>query len=90
LIVARPTNFGGLPAPQLFIVDIATGRASPLIEDQVYSHSSMLFSPLGDQLLFQRFPLGKPGARSEIWTYNFTTRALQRVVQNATFAKWIP
>ena len=91
LLVARPSPGGQvMAAPQIFQVDLTTGNAVPLIEDQGYSQSNLVLSPTGDRLLFQRFSITKPGARTEIWMYDFATRALTKLIDNATFGRWIP
>lgn len=91
LIVARPApGTAGLAAPQIYNVDVATTQATTVINDTNYSHGSLSLSPTGKMLLFQRFPLNKPGGRLEIWTYNFETHEIIRVAENATFAKWLP
>ncbi|MEP7287711.1 MAG: Ig-like domain-containing protein [Chloroflexota bacterium] len=91
LVVARVSGGSqGLAAPQVFSVEVGTGKATPLIEDQSYSQSNLTISPSGDVLLLQRVPLSKPGARTELWTYSFASHELKQIVQNGTFARWLP
>ncbi|HLY26013.1 MAG TPA: hypothetical protein VKQ72_06720, partial [Aggregatilineales bacterium] len=91
LLVARLSpDLHAVTAAQLYAVDAQTGQSSPLVVDPAYSHNSLQVSPTGDAVLFQRFPLDKPGGQTELWTINLTTHALTRLVVNGTSARWLP
>jgi Tol biopolymer transport system component len=93
LVVARrpqSTDVTSMAGTQLYNVEIDSGKATPIVVDPAYSNSSITLSPSGDTILFQRFPFDKPGARTELWTYNMTTQALTKIVENANFGHWLP
>src|SRR5439155_2184754 len=63
IVARRLAQSQGVDSPQLYKVDLASGKATPMLVDLAYSQSNLALSPSGDSLLFQRFPLGKPGGR---------------------------
>lgn len=91
MIVARRLPHAQGTAPtQLYVIDIASQKATPLVVDPAYSQSNMSVNPTGDTVLFQRFPLGKSGARPELWTVNLKTKALQMVAPDGSAPGWLP
>jgi Tol biopolymer transport system component len=90
IVLRRPTGPDGVSRAQLYRVEISTGKATPLTDDQSYGQSNLSLNPTGDTIVFQRFPLGKPGARPEIWTFYLTTGDLRRIVVNGTLPNWLP
>src|SRR5260221_7523585 len=90
LVARRPPHDLGSSGTQLYSVEVATGIATPLVVDEAYSQSNIEISPAGDVMLFQRFPLDKPGAHIEDWPLNMSTHALKKVVDNGTSAHWLP
>ena len=91
LVVARRTgSSAGVDNPQLFSVDAMTGAATPLVVDPAYSQSNLSVDPTGSTLLFQRFPLSKPGARPEIWIYRLATHQLEQIAANGASPRWMP
>lgn len=75
---------------QIFQLDIATGKATPIVVDYAYTHSNLHLSPRGDQLLFQRFRMGTAGARPEVWTYDFKTAQTHQINDNGNLPQWLP
>jgi hypothetical protein len=67
-----------------------TGMATPLVIDPTYSQSNLSVDPTGSTLLFQRFPLNKPGARPEIWIYRLATHQLEQIAPNGASPRWMP
>lgn len=95
MIVARrppyQANSGGAPAgPQLFKLNIETGEATPLLSDADYSNGNMTVSPDGKMVAFQRFALGKPGARPELWVLDLTTGKATQVANDSISPRWMP
>jgi Tol biopolymer transport system component len=90
VVARRSSGAQGMAPTQLYVVDIASAQATPLVIDQAYSQSNLTVNPAGDTVLFQRFPLGKSGARPELWTVNLKTKALQLVAQNGSVPGWLP
>ncbi|MBX3063154.1 MAG: PD40 domain-containing protein [Anaerolineae bacterium] len=95
LIVARQAPFqsstGGIrPGPQLYRLDVDTGQATPLFDEPNYTNGNIAVSPLQDKVAFQRFELGRQGARTEIWTLDLATGKLIQLANNALLPKWIP
>jgi Tol biopolymer transport system component len=81
---------------QLYLMDPATGVATPLVADGDYDHSYFAWDPSGDTLLLERSlalggqPPGEQQIRSQVWTYNATSGALQLVAANAYQPRWVP
>jgi Tol biopolymer transport system component len=93
LIVARTNGINvGLNAPQLYSVDVQTGEAVPLNIDNDHnnSESNLTLSPDGKVLLFQRFPLDKPGAQPQLWLYDLDSHAARQIAENTLYARWLP
>ena len=74
----------------MHLLDLETGEATPLVTDPDYSNGQVAVSPSGEQLAFQRFALGRSGARPQIWLYDLTTGALRLLANNATSPRWLP
>ncbi len=90
LIVARRLDPSGNSGPQLYQIEVESGKTTPLIVDPEYSQSNLRLSPLGDVLLMQRFAQNQSGARPELWSYNLNTHELKRIVENAGVPGWMP
>jgi Tol biopolymer transport system component len=90
IVLRRPAGPDGIARAQLYRVEIGTGKATPLTDDATYGQSNLSLNPTGETIVFQRFPLGKPGARPEIWTFRLTTGELQRIVVNGAMPNWLP
>ena len=50
----------------------------------------MRWDASGRRIVFQRFSLGGPGARPEIWTVDVKTGAMEQVADNAFLPAWVP
>lgn len=70
----------------------STNTLEPMIYDENYQHSGVLWSPDGSQILVQRFDLlnSDVNTRPEIWVYTPETKALNRIVTDGFYARWIP
>ena len=95
LIIARrppyQANSGGAAAgPQLYKLNIDTGEATALLIDEAYSNGNMTVSPDGKHVAFQRFALGTPGARPELWVLDLTTNQAVQVANDSITPRWMP
>lgn len=95
LIIARRPPFkpssGGLsPGPQLYTLNIETGETMPLLVDESYINGNLRLSQTGRQLAFQRFALGKQGARPELWVLDLDTGNARQVANDAINPRWLP
>ena len=68
---------------QIYLLDIDTHAAEPLVVDADYTHSNMEWSADGNLLVMQRFNRVQQGARTEIWLYNLRTDELQQIANDA-------
>jgi Tol biopolymer transport system component len=75
---------------QVYEVDTTTGDAVPLVIDPNYAHGYLSWSPAGDQLLMQRYPLFEPDGKTGIWVYDAGSKRLTQVAQNGFFPQWLP
>ena len=81
---------------QIFLSDVTGEEASPLVYEERYIHSFFSWSPDGDALLMNRFPVLTPEGEAnpfgtlEIWIYDMTTESLNLVVDNGFQPRWVP
>lgn len=91
LLVARRYLDGRYtPGKQLYLLDPATGEATPLVIDDQYNHAAMHWDASGSRIVFQRFALQDPDARPEIWSLDLNTNAIEKVADNAYLPDWVP
>lgn len=93
LIVARHQPYEGgsqPPQPQLYDIEIATGKMTPLVTDKNYKNTRISLSPIGDRIVFERFASDKPDAQTEIWLYQLDTKSLTLLATNGFDPRWIP
>lgn len=67
---------------QVYLLDLATMQAEPLVVDPNYSHGYMQWSPDGSLLLMQRYNFESTRNHTEIWMYDLGTGDLKRLVDN--------
>lgn len=89
-VVRRPPGSQIVQGAQIVSIDLESRTAAALIDDPAYSNGQMSVSPSGQVIAFQRFPLGKRGARSEIWVYDARTERLFQAAPEGNFPRWIP
>lgn len=89
-VIRRPADSTTLQGAQVYEMEIETGVAKALTNDPSYSNGQLQLSPDGKLLIFQRFALGRPGARPELWMLDLGTGTLRLVARNATSPRWIP
>ena len=75
---------------QLYLLDVASGEAAPLVVDGSYNHAVPQWDPSGTQIVFQRYPLAATGARPEVWRYDLQTGSLSQITTNASRPAWVP
>lgn len=75
---------------QLWIMRPDGTEAQLLVSDPNAYLSSIAWGPYGDALTYQRFALGQAYARPEIWLLSLDTREMDKLVDNATMASWLP
>jgi Tol biopolymer transport system component len=90
IVVRPPPGQVGAVVTGLYRVDWQSRAAEQLLLDNDFSNTSLAVSPDGSHLLFQRYQFNQPGARTQIWVYNFANRELKRLALNATGAQWAP
>jgi len=78
------------PGQQIYLLDVETGEAEPLVVDARYNHAAVSWDPSGERILFQRFALQEADARPEIWMLDLTTNEVRRIVENACLPAWAP
>lgn len=76
--------------PQVYLLDIETKVATPLVIDADYTHGSLSWSPDGNLLVMQRFNRVAQGARPEVWLYNLQTQELQLIANDAFLPGFVP
>lgn len=76
--------------PQVYLLDIATNEATPLIVDGAYNHGFLRWSPDGNLLLMQRFNRVEQGARPQIWLYDLQTQELRLIADDAFLPEFLP
>ena len=75
---------------QLYLLDMTTFAATPLVVEAAYSHGSINWSKDGHLVLFQRYNLETRQDPTEIWMVNSTTGELQQVVADGFLPRFLP
>ncbi len=75
---------------QLYILDVATGEAAPLLVDAAYTHAAAQWDATGRFVLYQRFALTEADAQPEVWALDTHTGEARMLAQNAFFPAWLP
>jgi len=75
---------------QVYLLNVTSGDAEPLIVDADYTHSRLKWSSDGQQLLVQRFALENLDGNPEIWLYDVQQGDLQRIAHDAINADFLP
>ncbi len=90
LVARRYLDERYTPGQQIYLLDVETGEAEPLVVDARYNHAAVSWDPSGERILFQRFALQEADARPEIWMLDLTTNEVRRIVENAFLPAWAP
>jgi Tol biopolymer transport system component len=81
---------------QVFLADADGEDVYPLVYDERYIHSFFSWSPDGEKLLMNRFPVLTPDGEAnpfgtlEIWMYDMTSESLEMVVADGFQPRWVP
>jgi len=84
----RTENSG--PSKQVWIVRPDGSEATALTADADYTYAGYRWSPWGDALVMQRFPLGKPYATPEVVLWTMAAGAEQVLAVDASLPEWLP
>jgi hypothetical protein len=76
--------------PQIYLLDLRTNEARPLVVDNKFSHGSITWSDDGNLLAFQRFNRVEQGARPQIWLHNLTTGETSLIANDAFLPGFLP
>jgi Tol biopolymer transport system component len=75
---------------QIYLLNLDTGEAQPLVVNPAYYHANVSWDAAGQRIIFQRYPLQQAGARPSVWTYDLATSELRQVTDNAMLPQWLP
>ncbi len=80
---------------QLYMLDQVSAAISPLLVDPGYDHAFFLPEPKGGRLVIERSLLrvregSGQDSKSQIWTFDPATGALNQVASNAFYPRWVP
>ncbi len=80
---------------QLYTLDPASAAISPLLVDPSYDHAFFLAEPKGHRLVIERSLVrvregSGQDSKSQIWTFDPATGALNQVATNAFYPRWVP
>jgi Tol biopolymer transport system component/uncharacterized membrane protein YraQ (UPF0718 family) len=75
---------------QIYLLDVSSGAATPLIVDAACTHAAPQWDPSGRWIVYQRFALNDPNAQPEIWVFDTQTGQTQLLAENAFFPAWLP
>lgn len=91
LAVARRYLDGRYTAgKQIYLLDVATGAATPLVVDAAYTHAAPQWDPSGRWIVYQRFALDRSDALPEVRVYDTQTGQARLLAENAFFPAWLP
>jgi Tol biopolymer transport system component len=75
---------------QIYLLDLTTMEAQPLVVDSAYSHGAIRWSPDGSLLLMQRYRFASNRNNTEIWMYQLQTGELTRLVNDGFAPQFLP
>jgi Tol biopolymer transport system component len=75
---------------QIYLLNLETGEAEPLVVDPAYNHAGLSLDRAGERVIFQRYSLQQPDARPSVWTYDLKTGELRQIADNALMPQWVP
>jgi len=78
------------PGKQIYLLDVTTGAATPLIVDAAYTHAAPQWDSSGRWIAYQRFSLDSPDAQPEIWVFDTQTGQARLLAENMFFPAWLP
>ena len=90
LAIMRHALDSASPGAQIYLIDVQSGAASPLVTDDQYAHGALSWSPDGGQLLFQRYPVNAANGQTGIWTYTVFSKHLTQIATNGYYPQWLP
>jgi Tol biopolymer transport system component len=90
LVTRRYLGDGYTPGKQIYLLNLETGEAQPVVVDPAYYHAGAQWDAAGQRIIFQRYPLQQPGARPGVWTYDLKTGELRQIADNALMPQWVP
>ncbi|HML23681.1 MAG TPA: Ig-like domain-containing protein [Aggregatilinea sp.] len=90
LIARRYLDGRYTPGKQIYMLDPATGEATPLVIDDAYNHAAMRWDAAGTRIVFQRFALQDPDAQPEIWMLDLSTNEIRKLADDAFLPDWVP
>ena len=89
LIALRPLY--GAYSKQLWLATLTgDGPAIALTDDQNFTHAAYFWSPDGQMVVFQRFPLEAAGAVPEVWVWKREDGSLHLIAEDAALPSWLP
>ncbi len=75
---------------QIYLLDVVSGEAAPLVVDPAYTHAGIGWDSTGQRIVFQRFSLVESGAQPEVWVIDLRSGELTRTAENAYLPAWLP
>ncbi len=90
IVGRREQLINGRSSIQIWLIDLRSKKMEPITTDQNYSHGGFHWSPRGEQVVFQRYPLGSSNATPEIFIWDQVTGTSQLIIENAAIPKWLP
>lgn len=90
LLIAQRPLYGSY-SKQLWLVSLTGDEpAIALTNDQNFAHAAYRWSPDGQMVVFQRFPLDAAGAAPEVWVWNREDGSLHLMAEDAALPSWLP
>jgi Tol biopolymer transport system component len=82
--------FGKSQGAQIYLINPDSGDEQQLVFDTNYNHGAVSWSPAGDQLVMQRYPLFATNPVPGIWVYDIETKSIAHIGKNGYLPKWLP
>ncbi len=74
---------------QLYLLEVESGAAEPLVIDAAYNHAAPQWDATGRFVVYQRFLLGEADAQPEIWVIDTHSGERQLVATNMFLPAWV-
>ncbi len=86
----REQLLNGRASNQIWWIDLASNKMEPITTDPNYSHGSFNWSPEGEQVAYQRYPLGSSEAIPEILVWEQSIGTAKLIIENGSIPHWLP
>jgi TolB protein len=80
----------GSPSKQIVMIKPDGSEVREITNNQQYTHAAYSWDPLGEIILFQRYPFGVPSGTPEVVKWEKVTNQTTVVAEDGALPRWMP